>query len=403
MDGHCTIELHDPTGQGASLRADGDGKDIMMNGVFMRGRQVTRAAIARRAPAQGHILLAVAVLVAAAWPAAAQPVAGEQAIFRLLTFETGGNLRLGATQGDGERDIVDIHNAIAALGAVNAPEVRSLPLIPADMRALIEEGDAAINGVKTVYRAAVSMHSGGKLPDPGGERRVFYPHSAVRIRTPIPNVRKVFGMANNYIEEGAEISKIASFFLKSLDSIVGPGDPIVVSRFLLEGTKSCSGFCDNTHEPEMAFIIGRRAQNVSEAEAMDYVLGYTIHNDVSGRTLPTGRSGTEGSSMTKGVRTFGPTGPYITLKEDVPDPYNLNIVARINGEVRKIDNANTKFMVHRIATAVAMLSKFMTLEPGDIIATGVPNPDTPLNAGDKIEITVDRLGTLRNPVVGEGT
>jgi 2-keto-4-pentenoate hydratase/2-oxohepta-3-ene-1,7-dioic acid hydratase in catechol pathway len=267
------------------------------------------------------------------------------------------------------------------------------------MKALIEVGDEAVNAVKTVYRAALGMRSGGTFVDPGGERRVFYPHTAVRIRTPIPNVRKVFGMANNYVEEGASISKRPSFFLKSIDSIIGPGEPIEVSDFLLEGAKTSRG--DNTHEPELAFIIGRRAANVSEAEAMNYVFGYTIHNDVSGRTLPTGRSSTEGSSMTKGMRTFGPTGPYITLKEDVPDPYNLNIVARINGRVADIPNGNTKYMVHRIAAAVSMLSQIMTLEPGDIVATGVPDPDTPLAVGDTIEITVDRLGTLRNPVVGE--
>jgi acylpyruvate hydrolase len=337
--------------------------------------------------------------------AAQQQPPDERNIFRLVTFQTTGDLRLGATQGNGESDIVDIHNGIAALRAVNAPEVRNLPYIPIDMRDLIEEGDAAIRGVKTVYRAALSMRSSGKLANSGGgERRVFYPHSAVRIRTPIPNVRKVFGMANNYIEEGAEISKIASFFLKSVDSIVGPGDPIIVNDFLLSGVKTCSsGFCDNTHEPELAFIIGRRAQNVSEADAMNYVLGYTIHNDVSGRSLPTGRTGTEGSAMTKGMRTFGPTGPYITLKEDVPDPYNLNIVARLGGRVVPIPNGNTKYMVHRIARAVSMLSRIMTLEPGDMVATGVPDPDTPLKVGDTIEITIDRLGTLRNPVVGEGS
>jgi 2-keto-4-pentenoate hydratase/2-oxohepta-3-ene-1,7-dioic acid hydratase in catechol pathway len=349
-------------------------------------------------------LMALALLAGLRTPAAAQPqLPDERNIFRLVTFQTTGDLRLGATQGNGEADIVDIHNAIAALTALNAPEVRKLPSIPIDMRALIEEGDAAIQGVKTVYRAALAMRASGTLTDAGRERRVFYPHSAVRIRTPIPNVRKVFGMANNYIEEGAEISKIASFFLKSVESIIGPGDPIVVSDFLLEGVKTCSsGFCDNTHEPELAFIIGRRAENVPEAEAMNYVLGYTIHNDVSGRSLPTGRTGTEGSSMTKGIRTFGPTGPYITLKEDVPDPYNLSIVARVNGQVVNIPNGNTKYMVHRIATAVSMLSRIMTLEPGDIVATGVPDPDTPLKVGDTIEAAVERLGTLRNPVVGEG-
>jgi len=349
--------------------------------------------------------LLTTVVLAACWsPAAAQqPPAGDQAIFRLLTFETTGDLRLGATQGDGERVIVDIHNAALALKAANAPEVRNLPFIPLEMKALIEMGDEAVNAVKTVYRAAVSMRTSGTLVDPGGERRIFYPHSAVHVRTPIPNVGKVFGMANNYIEEGAEVSKVASFFLKSVDSIIGPGDPIVVSDFLLEGAKDQSRRLANTHEPELAFVIGRRAHNVSEADAMNYVFGYTIHNDVSGRTLPTGRSRTEGSSMTKGMRTFGPTGPYITLKEDVPDPYNLTIEARINGRLANIPNGNTKYMVHRIAKAVSMLSHIMTLEPGDIVATGVPEPDTPLKVGDTIEIRVERLGTLRNPVVGEGS
>jgi 2-keto-4-pentenoate hydratase/2-oxohepta-3-ene-1,7-dioic acid hydratase in catechol pathway len=360
------------------------GKDIMMRRIFKR------------------VLLTTALLAAFWTPAAAQQQpAGDQAIFRLLTFQTTGDLRLGATQGDGERDIVDIHNAALALKAMNAPEARTLPFIPGEMKALIEVGDEAVNAVKTVYRAALSMRSSGKLVDPGGERRVFYPHTAVRLRTPIPNVRKVFGMANNYIEEGATISKIASFFLKSVDSIVGPGEPIVVSDFLLEGAKTSRRA--NTHEPELAFVIGRRAENVSEAEAMDYVFGYTIHNDVSGRTLPTGRSSTEGSMMTKGQRTFGPTGPYITLKEDVPDPYNLGIEARLNGQLADIPNGNTKYMVHRIATAISMLSRIMTLEPGDIVATGVPEPDTPLRVGDTIEITIERLGTLRNPVVGEGS
>jgi acylpyruvate hydrolase len=348
------------------------------------------------------ILLRVLLTAAipAFWtPAFAQQSGGDQPIFRLLTFETGEQLRIGATQGDGDRDIVDVHNAVLALKTLNASELRNLPYLPTDMKALIEVGDEAVNAVKTVYRTALSMRSSGRLVDPGGERRVFHPHTAVRIRTPIPNVGKVFGMANNYIEEGAEYSKIASFFLKSNDSIVGPGDPIVVSNFLLQGAKTANR--RNTHEPEMAFIIGRRATNVSEAEAMDYVFGYTIHNDVSGRTLPTGRSRTEGSSMTKGQRTFGPTGPYITLKEDVPDPYNLNIVARINGQLANIPNGNTKYMVHRIAVAISMLSRFMTLEPGDIVATGVPEPDTPLNVGDTIEITIERLGTLRNPVIGE--
>jgi 2-keto-4-pentenoate hydratase/2-oxohepta-3-ene-1,7-dioic acid hydratase in catechol pathway len=132
---------------------------------------------------------------------------------------------------------------------------------------------------------------------------------------------------------------------------------------------------------------------------MEYVFGYTVHNDVSGRTLRTGASSSEGSSMTKGMDTFAPLGPYLTLKEDVPDPYNLKIETKLNGKVFPMPNAHTKYMRHRIPAIVSLLSKIMTLHPGDIIATGVPAPTAPLHAGDVVEITIERLGTLRNRIV----
>jgi len=174
--------------------------------------------------------------------------------------------------------------------------------------------------------------------------------------------------------------------------LVGPEDEIVMTDLLLDGYPS-------THEAEFAYIIGKRAKNVSAADAMDYVFGYTIHNDVSGRTLQTGASGSEGSSMTKGMDTFAPTGPYITLKEDVPDPYNLQIDTILNGKVFEMDNANTKYMRHKIPAQIELISHIMTLEPGDIISTGVPQPTAQLEAGDTVEIRIERLGTLRNYVV----
>lgn len=134
---------------------------------------------------------------------------------------------------------------------------------------------------------------------------------------------------------------------------------------------------------------------------MDYVFGYTAHNDVSGRTLRTGASSSEGSSMTKGMDTFSPLGPFVTLKEDVPDSHNLAIETKLNGKIFPMPNANTKYMKHRIPLAVSYLSRIMTLLPGDIISTGVPAPTAPLNAGDKVEIAIERLETLRNRVVGK--
>ena len=351
-------------------------------------------------------------------------------IFRLVTFETTGQLRLGATQGDGDADIVDIHNAIRALVAAGAPEARSLPYIPADMKTLIEVGDPAVTGVKSVYRAALNLKASGKWADPGGERRVFHPPTAVRLRTPIPNPSKVFGIAGNYRGEGGTGNpappppaaapssaggqappagrgalsglgrtpdrSLPSLFLKSVAGIVGPDDEIVMTELLKDGFP-------NSHEAELAVVIGKRAKNVSEAQAMDYVFGYTVHNDVSGRTLRSGASSSEGSAMTKGMDTFAPLGPYLTLKEDVPDPHNLAIETKLNGKVFPMPNAHTKNMVHKIPKAVSFLSHLMTLLPGDIIATGVPAPTAPLHAGQTVEITIERLGTLRNRVVLKAT
>ena len=345
----------------------------------------------------------------------AQQPSASSGIFRLATFQANGELRLGATQGNGEADIVDIHNAIPALAAAGAAEVRSLGYIPADMKTLIEMGDPAVAAVKTVYRAALAHKAGGRLVDPGGERRVFHPHSAVRLRAPIPNPRQMFGMASNYRREGAAEGgarpqpsapraggagglgrapnpNLPSFFLKAVSAIVGPDDAIVMTDLLKDGYP-------NSHEAELAVVIGRRARNVPEAQAFDYVFGYTVHNDVSGRTLQTGATSSEGSSMTKGMDTFAPLGPYITLKEDVPDPHDLAIETRLNGRVFAMPNAHTKYMRHRIPAAIALLSRIMTLQPGDVMATGVPAPTAPLTAGETVEITIERLGTLRNRVV----
>jgi len=367
-----------------------------------------------------RVALGVALAAALTTIIGAEQAPRPAPIFRLATFQAHGDLRLGATQGTGESDIVDVHNAIRALLAIGAPEVRGLTYIPADMKTLIEVGDPAVAAVKSIYRAALSYKANGKLADPGGDARIFHPHSSVRLRAPIPNPKQLFGMAGNYRREGeperqasaaapapranaaapvnaaglgrAPNPNLPSLFLKSVAGIVGQDDEIVMTDMLKDGFP-------NTHEAEMAVVIGKRAKNVSEAAAMDYVFGYTIHNDVSGRTLQTGASSSEGSSMTKGMDTFAPLGPYITLKEDVPDPYNLAIETKLNGKVFPMPNAHTKYMDHRIPAAIALLSRIMTLEPGDIIATGVPAPTAPLVPGDTVEITIERLGTLRNRVV----
>ena len=149
---------------------------------------------ARRLPLGGRPIVSCrngamlsVVIFASLWTSTgAQQRPAEASIFRLVTFQTNGDLRLGATQGNGETDIVDIHNAVAALMAAQAPEVRNLAYIPADMKTLIEVGDTAVAALKTVYKTARSYKGSGKLVDPGGERRVFHPPTAVRLRARSP-------------------------------------------------------------------------------------------------------------------------------------------------------------------------------------------------------------------------
>ncbi len=310
-------------------------------------------------------------------------------IFRLVTFEAAGDMRLGATEGDGDADILDVHNGIRALIQGGAPEAQSLPYIPADMRSLIEAGPRSIAAVRQVHKTLASQKAAGSFREPGGRTRVFHPPTSVRILAPISNPSKIYGLAGNYPREGDLANpKYPSAFFKSPMSLAAPGDVIDLAGLVTTGV----------HEPEMSFVIGRRAKNVPESQVFDYIVGYTICNDVSARNMEQGQHPTQGATFTKGLDTFSPCGPYLTLKEDVPDPHNLAIEARLNGKPSPMPNSNTKHLTFKIPQIVAYISRRMTLLPGDVIQSGVPAPVVPLRAGDAVEITIERLGTLRNKV-----
>jgi acylpyruvate hydrolase len=339
---------------------------------------------------RGFQVLFFFALSVAASTAAQQPA---EPIFRLLTFETNGDVRLGATAGNGDADVLDVHNGIRWLLQSGAPEARDLPYIPADMRALIEAGPRSMSAVRQVYRTLVSKKASGAFKEPAASYRVFHPATAVKILTPVPNPSKMYGFAGNYPREGEPLPKLPAAFFKSVAALAGPDDIIDLHGLVTTGV----------HEPELSFVVGKRAKNVSERDAMDYVAGYTICNDVTARDLKEGEHNTQGATFRKGIDTFSPCGPYFTLKEDVPDPHNLAIEAKINGKAWDIPNANTRHLTFKIPQIIAYLSGRMTLLPGDIVQTGVPAPVVTLKAGDTIEITIERLGTLRNRVVAKGS
>ena len=372
-----------------------------MNPLLMRGdtMKAMRKMMSRKAKAFGAAGVAIATLAAAVLfevPGSAQQDPGT---FRLLTFEAGASgARLGTTRGNGDQDIVDVHNAVLYLLKSGAPEAKSVQYIPVDMRSLIEAGAPSINAVKAVHQAITSLRTSGKFVEPGGLHRVFHAPEAVRYLPPITNPSKIFGLAGNYIRRSPEgkpgaydMAEYPSAFLKPPSSMIGHDQEINLEGLLTTGV----------HEPEFAIIVGKTATNVPAAQAMDYVMGYTILNDVSSRDLPAGQHSSQGSTMSKGLDTFAPTGPYITLKEDVPNPHNLAIGGVVNGRPWTIPNPNTSFLTFTVAEHIVYLSERVTLVPGDIIATGVPAPVMTFQEGDLVELTIGNLGTLRSRVVSK--
>ncbi len=203
---------------------------------------------------------------------------------------------------------------------------------------------------------------------------------------------KLICIGLNYSDHAAETSATVPpepiIFMKASSAIVGPNDDVVIPR----------GSEKTDWEVELGVVIGKTAKYVSEADALDYVAGYCVTNDVSERAFQTERSGqwTKGKSCD----TFGPLGPWLVTKDEVPDPQNLGMWLTVNGE--KMQDGSSKTMVYGVAFLVSYLSQFMSLHPGDVISTGTPpgvgmglKPPRYLKAGDVVELGIEGLGTQK--------
>ena len=188
-----------------------------------------------------------------------------------------------------------------------------------------------------------------------------------------------------------EVPQEPVLFPKTPNVLIGPEERIVLPDFLHE-----YGFDDlrTDYEGELAFVIKDRIKNLPAKEAMDHILGFTCFNDVSQRNLQRGDK--SGWWRGKSLDTFGPMGPVLVPPEVIGDVGNLEITTRLNG--RPVQHANTRQMIFDIPTIVAYISKNFTLEPGDIISTGTPAGVGPLQAGDVVEVEIEKIGVLRNPV-----
>ena len=214
------------------------------------------------------------------------------------------------------------------------------------------------------------------------EKGVAFPLDSIKIQPPLPKPGAIDCMAVNYMENGTlkEKPQINGFH-KSPSAIIGNGDTMIlpdVPATIFEG------------EAELGLIIGKRASNVSESDAMDHVFGYLNFIDGSARGLPPDRNV---FFQVKSRATFAPIGPFIVTADEIPDPQNLSVKLWVNGELKQ--DFNTNDMAHKIPKAISWLSSIHPLEPGDLVATGTNHRGlSSFQHGDKIELEVEGLGRL---------
>lgn len=210
--------------------------------------------------------------------------------------------------------------------------------------------------------------------------------SAARVRLLVPVVpSKIVCVGRNYAAHAAELGndvpKEPLVFLKPPSSLVGPGDPVVLTKYSNKVE----------HEGELGLVVGRRASRLSDSDdALSYLFGYTCVNDVTARDLQ--KSDVQ-FTRAKGFDTFCPVGPHI---ETQLDPADVLVECRVNGAVRQ--SGRTSLMTFSAAFILRWISRIMTLEPGDLIATGTPSGVGPLAPGDNVEVAVEGIGVLSNPV-----
>ena len=298
---------------------------------------------------------------------------------RLVTFIYHNQPRLGALLGD---SILDLN--------------RANPAIPADILLLLGAGASALELAREALAEANSQ--------------ALIPVSSVTLLAPVPRPDKILCIGHNYkghIGIGkTELPEYPNFFCKTANTIIGHQQAILVPRITSQVD----------YEAELAVIIGKRGYDIPEAEAMEYVAGYSIFNDVSARDV---QKRTSQWFLGKSFDTFGPLGPALVTKNEIPDPHCLDLELTVNGVPKQ--RTNTSDLIFSIPFLVSYLSQAITLDPGDVIATGTPaklvlpeghrdgvseskgcleaaNPQRFLEPGDVVEITIEKLGTLRNIV-----
>jgi 2-keto-4-pentenoate hydratase/2-oxohepta-3-ene-1,7-dioic acid hydratase in catechol pathway len=216
----------------------------------------------------------------------------------------------------------------------------------------------------------------------------------------IINPTKIICLGRNYIEHAkemrAEVPKNPIFFAKTVNTLVTDGNPIIYPKMLYNNQE----YNQVDYEVELAFILSQTSKNIQIKNVYEYIEGYSIFLDITARKMQiSDRNINLPWYRSKNFDTFGPIGPRITPIADIEDPHNLNIQLKINGEVRQ--QSNTKYMIFKIPEILVFLSKFITLVPGDIVATGTPSGVGPIQPGDIVEASIEKIGKITHEVILE--
>lgn len=324
---------------------------------------------------------------------------------KLATYQAGRQSAVGVVEG---KNIVDVKAAVQCASGRKGPKTlysnakfkRAAEVLadsgaaPRDMTGVLARGDEWLKALGTVCRNFnKEIKAGANAPSLKG---LIIPLDPALLRAPIARPGKITCVGLNYAdharEQGIEPPTSPIFFLKSCNTICGPGDPVRLPP--------------NSEQPdfeaEFAVVIGKPGRRIPEDKAYEHIAGYMILHDVTARDM---QHGDKQWFRGKSCDTFAPTGPWIVTKDEVPDPHNLRISLTLNGVT--MQDSSTSNLIFKIPFLVSYLSQSITWETGDLISTGTPpgvgvfrKPPVFLKSGDTMSVTVEKLGTLTNPVVG---
>jgi len=302
---------------------------------------------------------------------------------KLVTFRTDGSAHLGVVIKDRVIKLKQLYKTFRL-------EMKNVPLLskfPAEMLGLLRSDDQTWQILQASTQWAETA--------PETIRKISYPLDEVQLAQPLNNPSKIVCVGLNYHdhcrEQGVEVPKRPLLFAKFPSTIIGLDDGITWQPHITQQVD---------YEAELAIVIGRKGSNIPLNETARYIAGYTIVNDVSARDLQfSDVQWVRGKSLD----TFCPMGPFLVTADEVPAPQQLKIQCWVNGELRQ--DSNTAEMIFKIPELISFISQTCTLMPGDVISTGTPNgvgvfrkPPVFLQPGDMVEIEIESLGRLRNPV-----